>query len=404
MSPDAISRIEAQKLIDQLRMGLPPLGRVRCFTVGRESEIKRLEQHLSVANSHGMLIKANYGAGKSHLLYYLTEGALQSGFVVSLVTCDASSGTRFNRMDQILGAIMRNLVFEKGGRSVQLPGLLDHFALHAKRPRKGSDSDAFWHELTNLGSWDYSERLWSQPLYIALRAWAVTDRQEVRDLVIDWLSFPWNYRSRREELLTRLVEDLHPHFRDRRPRFRFFAEDSLVFHTGDYVNSWHALRDLNELCLASGLAGLVVLFDEFEDVLTNLRNIAYQESALRNLFRFLSGDRLRAKSYYAVTPDFANKCKERLAEKGRFGFDHQQFDDLPMFEFSPLDEVHLLELSKKIAIVHSIAYGYGSPSNATIARMCADVKRAAVAAPQNRARQAIKLAVEALDAGMTGSL
>ena len=51
----------------------------------------------------GLLIHANYGAGKSHLLRVLRELALERGFAVALIVADAQGGVRFNRMDTVFG-------------------------------------------------------------------------------------------------------------------------------------------------------------------------------------------------------------------------------------------------------------------------------------------------------------
>lgn len=82
---------------------------VKHFTVGRQSEVAQLLEYLRSNKPCSVLLQANYGSGKTHLLRFLRECALASGFAVSAVTLDAKSAVRFNRMDQILGAIFRNL-------------------------------------------------------------------------------------------------------------------------------------------------------------------------------------------------------------------------------------------------------------------------------------------------------
>ena len=56
-----------------------------------------------------LLVQGNSGSGKSHLLRYIRDHALSERYAVSFVTLDAKSGVRFNRMDQIMGAILRNI-------------------------------------------------------------------------------------------------------------------------------------------------------------------------------------------------------------------------------------------------------------------------------------------------------
>ena len=75
---------------------------------------------------------------------------------------------------------------------------------------------------------------------------------------------------------------MRKHFRDSRPEWKFYADEVFMFHTGGYAQSWAALRDLEHLACAVGLKGLVILFDEFEDVITNLRNVVHQKVVLRS--------------------------------------------------------------------------------------------------------------------------
>jgi hypothetical protein len=82
---------------------------VRHFTVGRKMEVAQLQAFLQESSACSVLLQANYGSGKTHLLRFLRECALEAGYVVSAVTLDAKSAVRFNRMDQIMGAIFRNI-------------------------------------------------------------------------------------------------------------------------------------------------------------------------------------------------------------------------------------------------------------------------------------------------------
>ena len=97
--------IEAQRVVEELRKGIPPLGYTKHFTVGRTHEIETLERSLHNGDAPVLLLQANYGSGKSHLLRYIRDHALAEGYAVSFVTLDAKAGVRFNRMDQnIVGA------------------------------------------------------------------------------------------------------------------------------------------------------------------------------------------------------------------------------------------------------------------------------------------------------------
>lgn len=383
---------EARRVIESLRKGIPPDGFVRDFTVGRREEIKELQRHLSDTGGTALLLKANYGAGKSHLIRFIREEALEQRFAVSVVTLDSSSAIRFNRMDQIFGAICRNIETPDRCHTKGIRCLLDALKdqIHAK------SGGPFWNDLSNGWKWDYSERLDSPALFVAIRAWA-TGNAKACDLIEDWLLNPWQYRGQRKRLYTHLVENMRKHFRDSRPEWKFYADEVFMFHTGGYAQSWAALRDLERLACAVGLKGLVILFDEFEDVITNLRNVAHQEVAFWNLFHFYSGKQFPGKTFYAVTPGFVEKCKIRLLQKGRWDMDLSMFDALPKFEMSPLSRPHLVSLGEKIVKIHSLAYEWNGQFSVSREDLEAWMKEATTVQLQDRTRQAITTIVKRLD-------
>jgi hypothetical protein len=124
--------------------------------------------------------------------------------------------------------------------------------------------------------------------------------------------------------------------------------------------------------------------------------VNWQEAAFWNLFRFVSGTRFSGKTFFAVTPSFVEKCKKCLIEKDRWDIDMTEFDALPQFEMSPLTKRDLLQLAERIAEVHELAYDY-EVNDDVHKEMKESVGLAAENAVQDRARQAIKRAVEVLD-------
>lgn len=388
---------QALRAIEELRKGIPPVGFVEHFTVGRKSEIRSLEDHLQSKDSTVLLLKANWGSGKSHLLRLIREKALRLGYAVSYVQLDAKSGVRFNRMDQILGAILRSVEVPQEQYPAGLRGLLDFISNAAEVARRDGKPE-FWTELTNDWTWDFSEVLSSSGFFVALRAW-MTGEAQAQEMVVDWLLKSENYRAQRKVLYTGLVSDLRPHFRDPRPDYQFYQDDVFLFFRDDYRQSWDTLADINTLLQQAGLSGLIVLFDEFEDVLTNLSRIDYQEKAFWNLFLFFSGKRFPGMTFYAVTPGFAEKCKGLLLDSGRFDFDYSRFDHLPTFEMSPLEEPELQELAVRIAAAHAIAYSYAPPP-ALLDKVRRVVTRESRSPVQDRARQTIREVVKTLDDAM----
>ena len=350
---DGLTRAEAESIIESLLYGVPPQGSIRHFTVGRKDELERLGQSLADSTQdHGaaLLVKANYGAGKSHLLQVVREMALESNYAVSLVQVNALEGVRFNRMDTIMGAICRRMEVS-GGSGIGIGRLFDAFK---SRSDETADSSA----ISGDGAWEYSDYLSAPGVYVALRAWANSPAQSVRDLVEDWLANPPAYRSQRKPLYQALVADLRSQFRDPRAEWQFYADEVFAFHTGGHRNAWAALADFDLIARSAGLKGLVVLFDEFEDVIQNLNRRDFQEEAFLNLFRFFAGERFPGMAYFAVTPDFVAKCKTELMSRGVLDFDFGRFSRLPFFEMTEITEIEFLDLAARIRAVHAVAFDW----------------------------------------------
>lgn len=352
-----IDHVTAKAIVECLRFGTPPIGHVREFTVGRQAELEQLEQSISNGDDgHGaaLLVRANYGGGKSHLLRIVRERALEAGYAVALVVTDAAGGVRFNRMDTIFGAVSQEIQVP-GSATIGIRGLFEQFR---HRYREVGPTDTLMTVLSSSGRWSQEEQL-SDPILIGLRAWVLGGEAQ-RSLVEEWYAWPEPYRNRRKDLYWGLISDVEHHFEDRRSESRYYMDNALAFHNDGHANAWDALGDLNAVAVASGLRGLVLLFDEFEDVVQNLRNSAYQVAAFKNLFDFFGGSSYPGMAYFAVTPDFAKVCKEELHRRGVYDFPVARFSKLPAFELAPISEDDFTDLAARIAAVHGIATAWDS--------------------------------------------
>jgi hypothetical protein len=164
-----------------------------------------------------------------------------------------------------------------------------------------------------------------------------------------------------------------------------------------YSQSWAILRDIHKLSLATGFKGFVILFDEFEDVIHNLKRVDHQEAAFWNLFTFYDGREFPGMSFFAVTPDFVRKSKRLLLEKNRWDYDFSRFDTLPTFEMSPLSEDELQELAIRILEAHGTAYEWEPDLAMKMLDLKAIVRKASSIQVQDRARHAIRQIVQFLD-------
>jgi len=214
----------------------------------------------------------------------------------------------------------------------------------------------------------------------------------------DWLANPPAYRSQRKLLYQALVADLRSSFRDFRAEWQFYADEVFVFHAGGHRNAWGALADLDLVARSSGLRGMVILFDEFEDVIQNLNRRNFQEEAFLNLFRFFAGERFPGMTYFAVTPDFVAKCKVELMSRGVMDFDFGRFSRLPFFEMSEIAEKEFLDLATRIRDVHAAAFDWAAAEALTDRDLSRLVDKLWSVRTPERVRLAIQGVVESLDA------
>jgi hypothetical protein len=233
-------------------------------------------------------------------------------------------------------------------------------------------------------------------MFVALRAWVLGD-EGARERITDWLSHPFNYRSQRKVLYSELVDSIRTRVRDPRKDWQFYAEKVFEFHVAGHRHAWDALADLNLIAKASGLRGMVLLFDEFEDVIQNLNRRNLQEDAFMNLFRFFSGERFPGMAYFAVTPDFVRKCKQELLSRGSWDFDYRRFDDLPAFQLESLTAEEGYRLAKRIREVHGRAYAWDPSCQIDDGALCQLVDNLWRTDSPDLVRHAIQSIVHTLD-------
>lgn len=381
---------EARRVIESLRYGLPPDGHICDFTVGRQDEIAHLRSQLDQDGSNVLLLNANYGAGKTHLLRFIREEALRKGWMVSVVTMDSKSGVRFDQLSQIVGAICRCIELpDQTGKGVR--GLLDGFidaAMH-----KGLTDEA-WPELHNGGKWDRKRYFETEAFFLGLRAWFFCD-QQIGDCIVNWYENPhMNSDGRARHVWKLLVDGLRQYYRDARPK-AYFTRERLDLTRNDEL-CWAFLRDLDLAAKATGLRGFVLCLDEFEDILYNLTRIDAKKKAFWNLFELFHGYQYRAHAYFAVTPGFAQKCKQELARKGEYDYDFSQFDALRQFEMTPIERDDIGTLCGRIRETHSLAFSWKPPAKCrkTISKI---IERFSADLSQDRVRQCIRNVVQELD-------
>src|SRR5262249_39296475 len=147
--------------------------------VGRETQIRELTRSLEHgdrtpgSDGKALLVRANWGAGKSHLLQVVREVALENNYAVSLIVADAQGAVRFNRMATILWEVCRQIECP-GTESKGIGALFSSYGAVVDG-RLTSRLRTLRSEISNNGRWDQSATLDSPAMYVALRAWSVCD-------------------------------------------------------------------------------------------------------------------------------------------------------------------------------------------------------------------------------------
>ncbi len=102
---------EVDQVLNALRMGVIPGTSIDNFIVGRDQEKHELEDFMSsVEQGEGRVkfIRGAYGSGKTFMMKYLTEKALDQGFIVANVPIH--SGFGFSKLDGVYANIMNHLL------------------------------------------------------------------------------------------------------------------------------------------------------------------------------------------------------------------------------------------------------------------------------------------------------
>jgi len=343
-----ISASAAEGVLESLRLGIPPRNFGKIFTVGRDAEMLEAERVLSSNNAHSHLIQGNYGEGKSHLLEAIKESALLKGYLVSTVSIDSRGGIRFNRMDQIVAAIARNLTYQ-GSPSIGIDSIFNKFV-------SSNDKST----ISQLGS------------------------HSLRTGVTNWA------RSSEDSPLRSLVRSIF--YDTKRTGYVNWQEHN-------YRESWRMLNDLDNMANLSGLAGVVVFFDEFEDVIQNLNNRTWQEKAFENFFRFTNPNQFVGKVFFGVTPEFTNKAIYLMRSKyfGNILEAQGQLNNIPKFGLKNITLIDFQLLADRVCEFHAIAYEWDAVGSARKNGLDKQIQLAFNARGMNSTRLIVQHLVEWLD-------
>lgn len=264
VEPPEIS--DALLSLEAMRLGVVPTSGASAFTVGRDNELRAIEDDLHAASTgHGAVrtVLGDYGTGKTHMLELVRERALDQGYVVAWATLSAQE-TSPAHPGRVHRALMHGLTYpdrrQAAGeglgplldRAIYAPAAIEAFDLFARDART---APAHRYLTPALRYWGVLE----DPDFVSSRrsvrsapersADAVGD---ARDLLLQWLQGdPHSNTDDANQTLsavTGLSDKLYA-LKDYRPWARIWA---------------YVLSGVSTLVRACGYRGLVVLLDEAE--------------------------------------------------------------------------------------------------------------------------------------------
>ncbi|ACX52857.1 hypothetical protein Adeg_1768 [Ammonifex degensii KC4] len=339
---------QAVATIEALRSGVTSRHLAAIFSYGREALLERVEHDLEEVAREGhpraLLLRGNFGEGKTHFLNLIFNRAREKNFVVSFVALNKE--TPFNRLDR---------VYPKVVAGTYLPGVEEPgFEALLRDLCSG-------HPLTEDLLATVREELHPKLFHVLENYLATGDTYHQHllysDLAGEWLP-PAQLKSLHRLNFGRALKI---------PPFRPQAD------------AWDYFRFLAQLIKKRGFAGWVLLFDEFE--LMGVLGIAARSEAYVNLARFLFpqekeelpytytvfgiADQLwtlrllppgqRRPDKEEVTARFRVKGEPEKAERARQAIDTLLRDAV---DLNPLSSSEIQMMLSKVVELHARAYGW----------------------------------------------
>lgn len=295
MTPETINQVEAERMIETLRLGIPSRKYASAYSRGNESFLANVQKrHLDSGLIGGKIrfISGGWGSGKTHFLRLLREKAFNAQFLVSPVEL-TNDATPFDKFEKVFYEIVRNVttpeMYEDGDLNDTTP-----FAQVLQRALFGRKADS--HECITDEQYQeqYEKLMANDGIDIDFRR-AVTKYWEtflpeggdqgalndIRGTLLQWFSGEGTIGTFR-------------------PRFGI-----LKLITKE--NAKIMLASLSKFAQHIGCKGVLILFDESQDAYSTMRrpNLRQAHNNLLHLINTLDGlDGLIL--IYAATPDFFN--------------------------------------------------------------------------------------------------
>lgn len=312
-----LSKPEAQHIVRKLgESGIPPTRGLEAYTVGIDSLLETLEDeylrgYLRDGGSSFKLVVGEYGSGKSHFLYCLRDKAWANGFVVSRTELSPKECPYDNQL-KVYQAVISNLIFHDPDPNVEdtqgLEAFLENHFFNALKTL-GVDSP-----MTSIGL-DLRAKLWLDTI---LRF--KVESPSYRHAVYFYLQAVAEENEAKKRLISAWLRGEAVALKD----LREFSISERI----DRSVAFKMLRSLSQLIHELGYAGLVLLFDE-GDRMVSIGSSRTEKVACDNLREVIdrcAGESLPSTLFvYAVPPYFVTNIapqyealSQRISSKVKF--------------------------------------------------------------------------------------
>jgi len=333
---------EQRMIVESFRSGVPSRRVASSFPMGRErilDEVRKQVTGLQAAGPRALFFKANYGDGKTHLLYALSDLALREECVVSLVTL--SKETPFDQLHRLYPKVVAGTYLPQSTQ----PGIEQLLS----DVRSGSPVAD---ELLEFAETSLHPRL------------AIVLRNYMEGPSVD-AQYPLYQDLSGEFIKAQNLKAIH--------RLNFQASVNAGRFTSQ--DAWNYFLLLDTLVRVRGYRGWVILFDEAE--LIGTLGIGGRARSYANISRFMSGQAglqstlavfTVATSFYADIMDHRNdgvKAPEWLRARGFYDVAAQAdvaLDGLVSAPgLQPLNEEQLRRVMDQMVKAHGEAYAWQPP-------------------------------------------
>lgn len=334
---------QADRILNALRMGVIPEGRVDDFCVSREAEqveLKAYMEAIAEGDSRVKFIRGAYGSGKSFLLKCLMQNALEHNFIVADVPIH--SGFGFAKFDGVYTNMMANMkVKSESGSNTSFEMIFDSWLKELKSGSdKGSATQNIYKVIKELGDYNNS---FANVLLIYIRA-IINKDFEKSSIAASWIKGDKNmpYQLKRQLNVKGSIDN----------------ENALDIFKG-FAKMVHLL----------GYSGLIIAFDEAEIIMqqrSDTRLKAY--SNIRALMDSAGGGEFTNVGFIFAGTDelFENEEKgfksygaiaQRIGEtvRGKSGLNNVKQPILTIEHFTKVD---YKKLTEKVIVIHEQEYKY----------------------------------------------